>query len=102
MTYMIDLDLPKIILSCPGVTHGVLWRVSPSGKGFHLKWTCDIPDCGTCLATERIYDDQKRQERDQQRQPHQRRVLWDVKGGRKAGNWHHVQRGNITKGLAPK
>lgn len=90
--WTIDLDLPKGIFHCRGVKE-VQWRVSCSGKGFHLRWTCSKTPCKLCDSIEWKYDDTLRHLRDKTyRKPYQRRVLWDRKGTRKAGPWHTIKR----------
>ncbi len=84
--YSIDFDLPKHILSCEGVKE-VFFRISASGRGFHFLWRCSKLRCKSCSELERKFDDQCRYNHDQKRPKHHRRILWDSKGGQKAGDW---------------
>lgn len=87
--YSIDLDIIKQIFECKGVTR-VDYRLSSSGKGFHFLWSCGKRTCKKCGAIERLLDDKARYRHDTRRPNPHRRILWDRKGGRKAGPWKFV------------
>lgn len=90
-SYSIDFDLPKHILRCQGVNH-VNYRLSASGKGFHFQWFCRKKHCKACSAIEQRFDDRKRYSHDRKRKPRERRILWDVKGGRRASLWETISK----------
>ena len=88
MIYTVDLDLFKIVTA-----HAtrVQWRVSSSGLGLHLRWTC--PHKGPCCICQRFQaalDDPRRRELDATRKPRRRGVLYTTKGNKKAGPWRTV------------
>jgi hypothetical protein len=87
--YSIDLDVMKQILYCKGVKK-LDWRISASGRGLHIIWTCSKRTCKRCSLLERQFDDPKRYNHDQRRPRHHRRILWGIKGGRKAGPWKTI------------
>ncbi len=87
--YSIDLDLIKQIFQCKGVTR-VDYRLSSSRQGFHFLWTCNKKRCTHCSAIEELFDDPKRYRHDLQRPRAHRRILWQSKGGNKAGQWKTV------------
>src|SRR6266404_5852636 len=89
--YSIDLDLVKRILRCHKV-EDVQWRISSSGKGFHFWWRCKKRTCKACESVEKQYDDQKRFRHDKRRPKAHRRILWDIKAGRKASPWKKIGR----------
>ena len=91
--YTIDFDLGKQIKRCPYAPLGwIRWRVSSSGLGFHFTWICAKARCKHCSAIEKQYDDAKRYAHDTLRPRAHRRILWDSKGGAKAGPWHKFTR----------
>lgn len=95
--YTIDFDIFKMLRRCPAVERGdtcgelpIQWRLSPNRGGFHFVWWCPKKRCKICSRIEHKFDDPLRYRRDKNRPPEERRVLWQSKGGRKAGKWHSV------------
>lgn len=95
MNYEIDLDIIKQIFYCHSVT-SIQWRISSSGHGFHFRWTCNKTRCQHCSLIEKKLDDPKRYQHDLKRAKHQRRILWDRKGGRKAKQWHTISKTSVS------
>jgi len=89
--YSIDFDIIKEIFHCKGVNR-VDYRLSSSGQAFHFIWTCIKRTCKHCRRLERKLDDPVRYNHDQHRPAHHRRILWDSKGGKKAGPWKSVHK----------
>lgn len=89
-----DLDIVKEIFRWCRSVKRVQWRVSASGMGFHIRWTCTKKRyCLRCCAIEKRLDDPVRYLLDNVlRKPYQRRILWDKKGNKRAGTWVTVNR----------
>lgn len=85
--YTVDLDLFKIITAH---AEDVRWRVSSSGLGLHVRWTCPFQSCTICQDYQADLDDPRRRKLDKQRKPRRRGVLYTTKGTRRAGPWHKV------------
>lgn len=94
--YNVDLDLMKHALFCRGV-RAVAWRLSASGRAMHIRWECSKRSCRHCAKLEKRFDDPRRWKRDRKRPAHRRRILWDSKGGRRAGPWHTIAKQRFTK-----
>src|SRR5882757_4539950 len=87
----VDFDIGKNIFRCKEVKV-IWWRISSSGIGFHFSWTCWKRSCKHCSEIEKRYDDTKRYAHDTLRPRAHRRILWDSKGGTKAGPWQKFTR----------
>ena len=77
--------LRRIILGlakCPYDDPGVSVRDSPGGNGFHVEVKCSREGCDLCRL---VFDSPIRFERDLDRPPRSRDVLWDRKAYRKGG-----------------
>lgn len=87
--YTIDADIMKIILRCKTAVN-IQWRLSSSGKGFHISWFCSKRSCVKCRAARKLFDDPRRHAHDQRRKTFEGDILWDKKGTKEAGRWHKV------------
>lgn len=92
--YAVDLDFPKnLFMDKRHKVSKVWWRISPSGKGFHFRWYCNVNPklcCPVCEMMKLWLDDPARMERDRLRPFDARNVLWDKKGERLSGRWYMV------------
>lgn len=81
------LELQRIMYSCP---RPFFIRLSSSRAGLHLA----VPGCGEWDYRRYAYDDPMRINLDTQRRLKRlpvRNLLWDVKNGRPAGDWHIIR-----------